>query len=183
MTPRSDSSIEWVRQLSPRAISLVVFDFDGTLSWLRHGWPAIMRDLFREHLPPPDGVSSDDFAGFLDREILSLNGKPTIFQMQRFAEIALQHGRSVPEPEAITVNDAAAPSVIAWCCNVVVGVMTGGPFTVRPTGLLFAGAPEASLTTTRYVPESGVWTLLRLSDALVAPERLAYGPVVLFCHW
>jgi hypothetical protein len=27
-------------------ISHVVFDFDGTLSWLRHSWPEIMYELF-----------------------------------------------------------------------------------------------------------------------------------------
>ena len=38
-------------------ISHVVFDFDGTLSWLRHGWPEIMLRLFREHLPRRAGES------------------------------------------------------------------------------------------------------------------------------
>lgn len=100
MTARS--SIEWLRRPAmPRPIGMVVFDFDGTLSWLRHGWPKIMRDLCREHLLPSDGESPEAFEEMLEREILSLNGKPTIFQLLRFAEIARTRGRPSPDPEAL----------------------------------------------------------------------------------
>lgn len=95
------NSIEWVRPPAARPIRLVVFDFDGTLSWLRHGWPAIMRDVFREHLAPRGGESSQELDAFLEREILSLNGKPTIFQMRRFEEIARLRGVQTPEPESL----------------------------------------------------------------------------------
>lgn len=94
------TSVEWVRRPEPRRISHVVFDFDGTLSWLRHGWPAIMQDLFRPHLPrcndTPEAIET-----LLTREILSLNGKPTIFQMRRFAEVVKQRGGLAPDPESL----------------------------------------------------------------------------------
>ena len=32
-------------------ISHVVIDFDGTLSWLRHGWPELMCEIFEVYLP------------------------------------------------------------------------------------------------------------------------------------
>ena len=49
-------SIEFARPVSPRPrISHAIFDFDGTVSWLRHGWPEIMRELFREYLTPGPG--------------------------------------------------------------------------------------------------------------------------------
>ncbi len=32
-------------------VSHVVFDFDGTLSWLRHGWPEMMVEVMRETTP------------------------------------------------------------------------------------------------------------------------------------
>jgi phosphoglycolate phosphatase-like HAD superfamily hydrolase len=98
----NNSGIEWLRRPTiPRPISLVVFDFDGTLSWLRHGWPAMMQEVFREHLGPAEGETPGNFDALLEREILSLNGKPTIFQTRRFAEIAQARGRCVPDPEAL----------------------------------------------------------------------------------
>ena len=36
-------------------ISHVLFDFDGTLSLIRQGWPEIMTPMFAEMLPPLPG--------------------------------------------------------------------------------------------------------------------------------
>ena len=81
-------------------ISHVVFDFDGTLSWLRHGWPELMFDVFRPFYPV-QGESDEAIHDFLVSEILSLNGKPSIFQMLRFAELVSERGGSCPEPERL----------------------------------------------------------------------------------
>jgi phosphoglycolate phosphatase len=65
-------------------ISHVIFDFDGTLSWLRHGWPGIMVNTFLAHAPSgwrEDRERRDELLS----EILSLNGKPTIHQCEAFA--------------------------------------------------------------------------------------------------
>src|SRR3954453_14073956 len=40
-------------------ISHVIFDWDGTLSWLRHGWPELMAGLFLPHLPEVPGESAE----------------------------------------------------------------------------------------------------------------------------
>ena len=32
-------------------ISHVVFDFDGTIAWLKHGWPDIMANLLLAYFP------------------------------------------------------------------------------------------------------------------------------------
>ena len=64
---------------SPRPqISHAVFDFDGTLSWLRHGWPEIMVQLFLEHLPGQTGESDRGLHELLLNDVLSLNGKSSI---------------------------------------------------------------------------------------------------------
>jgi len=95
-------SIELVRPISPRPqISHAIFDFDGTLSWLRHGWPQIMHDLFREYLAPGPGESETRLGEILINEILSLNGKPTIHQMVRLGELAQERGASAPDPEEL----------------------------------------------------------------------------------
>ena len=98
----SKHSIELARPVSPRPqISHAIFDFDGTVSWLRHGWPQIMRDLFREHLAPRPDESETRLGELLINEILSLNGKPTIHQMIRLGELATERGLPAPDPETV----------------------------------------------------------------------------------
>ena len=46
---------------APRpGISHVLFDFDGTLSLIRQGWPEVMVPMFTEVLPALPGESLDD---------------------------------------------------------------------------------------------------------------------------
>lgn len=74
--------------LVPRPdISHVVFDFDGTLSWVRHGWPEIMFGVFGRHLPLQDGETAEARTALFNGIVFGLNGRPTIMQMQRFAEV------------------------------------------------------------------------------------------------
>ena len=95
-------SVEITSPFSPRPqITHVVFDFDGTLSWLRHGWPQIMAKLFRSHIPLAPGESEAALHELLLREILALNGKPSIFQMRRGAELAAARGAPAPDPEQL----------------------------------------------------------------------------------
>lgn len=82
-------------------ISHVIFDFDGTLSWLRHGWPRMMAEVMRQYYPARSGETGDSILEHLLADLLSLNGKPTIFQMIHFeAEVKARGGRC-PEPEAL----------------------------------------------------------------------------------
>ena len=102
LTPPSLASVEWVGRVEPRPnISLVVFDFDGTLSWIRHGWPQIMKDMFLRHLPLLAGERRETLAGLLEDVIVSLNGKPTIFQMRGFVELAEKRGAKTPDAESL----------------------------------------------------------------------------------
>jgi FMN phosphatase YigB (HAD superfamily) len=95
----------WLERIvETRPLSHIVFDFDGTLSWLRHGWPAMMRDLFREHVPRQNGESSEALDELLEREILNLNGQPTIFQMRRCCELIALRGGTAPDPESLRIE-------------------------------------------------------------------------------
>jgi phosphoglycolate phosphatase-like HAD superfamily hydrolase len=81
-------------------ISHAIFDFDGTLSWLRHGWPGIMLDGFLEH-GPLSWREDDTIRRDLLADILSLNGKPTIHQMRSFSErLQRTTGKTAP-PEML----------------------------------------------------------------------------------
>lgn len=70
----------------------VVFDFDGTLSLITGGWSDLMTDLFVEHLP-----ASPDVRNLARREILLLNGRPSIHQMVRLAELVAESGGAPAE--------------------------------------------------------------------------------------
>ncbi len=91
--------VEFLPGFSPRPqISHVVFDFDGTLSWLRHGWPGIMCAVFREYFPSRPGETEAAIHDLLLDEILSLNGKPSMFQVERFTEQVRERGGPAPNP-------------------------------------------------------------------------------------
>lgn len=102
---RPTSLIETRPGFAPRPrLSHVVFDFDGTLSWLRHGWPDIMCRLFREHLALLPGESEAALREMLLDDILALNGKASIHQMIRCAERARERGSPPPDPDQLLVE-------------------------------------------------------------------------------
>ena len=94
--------IELLKAVVPRPkISHAIFDFDGTVSWLRHAWPEIMADLYREYLPLRKDETADMLGESIIGEILALNGKPTIHQVIRLQELAAKRGVATPEPESL----------------------------------------------------------------------------------
>ena len=66
-------------------VTHAVFDFDGTLSWLRHGWPHLMLETCLRYAPFHWRNDSSLRRGLLE-DILSLNGKPSINQIRLFCE-------------------------------------------------------------------------------------------------
>lgn len=85
----------------PRKIKHAVFDFDGTLSWLRHGWPGMMLDIFSTYLPSTELHARENVRAELLRMVMALNGKPTIFQTRAFAEYAAARNLTVPDAEQL----------------------------------------------------------------------------------
>ncbi|MGN6385996.1 MAG: HAD family hydrolase [Verrucomicrobiota bacterium] len=91
--------VEFAPGFAPRpAISHVVFDFDGTLSIIREGWPAIMLGMFTEMLPARPDDQPEQVRQMLFDDMMSLNGKQTIYQMIRFAERVTERGGNPREP-------------------------------------------------------------------------------------
>ena len=92
-------SVEVPRPLGPRPeIGHVLFDFDGTISLTRAGWPEVMVGMFLEALPRRDGESAADVERLAWDEIMRLNGKPTIHQMVRLAELVAGRGGVPGDP-------------------------------------------------------------------------------------
>ena len=99
------TSAKWeVEPLCLGKVTHVVFDFDGTLSWLRHGWPELMLEVFEKNMPPSLSTRDSETRGELTTLILALNGKPTIEQMRAFAEWSLSQGGAQLDPEQLRVT-------------------------------------------------------------------------------
>ena len=87
---------------APRlGITHAVFDFDGTLSWLRHGWPEIMLEIFLPLLPRRADDTEPAVRKSLLADIYALNGKLTIHQMIRFTKRVRERGGTPPDPEGL----------------------------------------------------------------------------------
>jgi phosphoglycolate phosphatase-like HAD superfamily hydrolase len=91
--------VEFAPGFTPRAeITHVLFDFDGTLSLIREGWPVVMLGMFTEMLPPRGDDQPEAVRQMLFDDMMKLNGKQTIYQMIQFAERVKERGGSPQEP-------------------------------------------------------------------------------------
>lgn len=70
----------------------VVFDWDGTLSFIRAGWAEVMQKQWLEELPPLPGESMEERRRWIHSEIWGLNGRPSIHQAARLSEWIVERG-------------------------------------------------------------------------------------------
>src|ERR1700722_13874513 len=92
--------IEVLRPDLPRGrFRSVLFDFDGTLSLIREGWPRVMIPMMVEILQetgtPESQLELDDA---VESFVMRLNGRDTIFQMIELAEQVRQRGGQPLDP-------------------------------------------------------------------------------------
>lgn len=92
--------IEIVREDFPRgACRAVLFDFDGTLSLIREGWPEVMIPMMVEILAgTPTKESREELAEKVEDFVMRLNGKQTIYQMIQLADEVRARGGVAREP-------------------------------------------------------------------------------------
>jgi len=96
---RFEGVVEFTPGFEPRdSIQHVLFDFDGTLSLIRQGWPEVMVPMFVEMLPAKEGESEEELAALALDDIMRLNGKQTIYQMIQLAERITERGGEPREP-------------------------------------------------------------------------------------
>jgi phosphoglycolate phosphatase len=94
------TNVEIVRVSSRRQRPThVLFDFDGTLSLVREGWPEVMVPMMVEVLL---GTNTDETPEALQQFaydfVMQLNGKQTIYQMIRLAAEVSKRGGRPEEP-------------------------------------------------------------------------------------
>jgi len=75
-----------------------LFDFDGTLSLIREGWPEVMVPMFVEMLPTLPGESDAARRQLCLDDIMRLNGKQTIYQMIQLTERIRERGGAPRDP-------------------------------------------------------------------------------------
>jgi len=91
--------IQFTAAFRPRPqISHVLFDFDGTLSLIREGWPDVMVPMFVEMLPSLPGEPEEQRRRLCQEDIMRLTGKQTIYQMIQLAERIKERGGEPREP-------------------------------------------------------------------------------------
>ena len=76
-----------------------LFDFDGTLSLIREGWPQIMIPMMVEVLAEtPDHEPESDLRVLVEDFVMRLNGKQTIYQMIRLKAEVQKRGGTPLDP-------------------------------------------------------------------------------------
>ena len=94
------NDVEILRADIPRGrFRFVLFDFDGTLSLIREGWPQVMIPMMVEALQET-GTSEDEttLTANVEDFVMRLNGRQTIYQMIQLAEEVKKRGGQPLEP-------------------------------------------------------------------------------------
>ncbi len=77
----------------------VLFDFDGTLSLIREGWPQVMIPMMVMILQDTGtSETAEELHAITETFVMELNGKQTIYQMMRLAEEVAQRGGQPEDP-------------------------------------------------------------------------------------
>src|SRR3989440_6351113 len=97
-----DGEIEIVNPNLPRGrFRSVLFDFDGTLSLLREGWPQVMIPMMVEVLQETGTEETpEELAATVEEFVMRLNGRQTIYQMIHLAGEVKQRGGTALDPLA-----------------------------------------------------------------------------------
>jgi phosphoglycolate phosphatase-like HAD superfamily hydrolase len=95
-----NTRIEVIHDDFPRGkIRAALFDFDGTLSLIREGWPDVMIPMMVEHLArTPSAEARDELGRQVEEFVMRLNGKQTIYQMIQLADEVRKRGGTPREP-------------------------------------------------------------------------------------
>jgi phosphoglycolate phosphatase-like HAD superfamily hydrolase len=76
-----------------------LFDFDGTLSLIREGWPQVMIPMMVEELRQTGTAESDaQLTAAVEEFVMRLNGRQTIYQMIQLAEEVRRRGGRPADP-------------------------------------------------------------------------------------
>jgi len=94
MSANTEPSIDIANPNAPRGrFRFALFDFDGTISLIREGWPGVMIPYFVEEILKTPRHEAPDKVETVVREFVErLNGKQTIYQCFQLAEEVEKRG-------------------------------------------------------------------------------------------
>lgn len=97
-----DEEIEILRPDLPRGrFRSVLFDFDGTLSLIREGWPQVMIPMMVSALRQTGTRETDaELTASVEEFVMRLNGRQTIYQMIQLADEVRRRGGQPLDPLA-----------------------------------------------------------------------------------
>src|SRR5258707_5198548 len=97
-----DPEIEIVAADIPRGrFRSVLFDFDGTLSLIREGWPQVMIPMMVQVLQETGTAESEpELFAAVEDFVMRLNGRQTIYQMIQLADEVRRRGGRPCDPLA-----------------------------------------------------------------------------------
>jgi phosphoglycolate phosphatase-like HAD superfamily hydrolase len=97
-----DDEIEILRPDLPRGrFRSVLFDFDGTLSLIREGWPQVMIPMMVEVLRATGTRETNaELTAAVEDFVMRLNGRQTIYQMIQLADEVRRRGGQALDPLA-----------------------------------------------------------------------------------
>lgn len=94
------TAIEIIRERPATPPRYALFDFDGTLSLIREGWPDVMIPMMVRILAETGTKeSSRNLTDLVTKFVMDLNGKQTIYQMIRLADEVRRRGGSPRDPQ------------------------------------------------------------------------------------
>src|SRR6516225_11869100 len=99
----ADSVADEFEVVNPRfprgRFRFVLFDFDGTLSLIREGWPQVMIPMMVEVLRETSTCESTaELTAGVEEFVMRLNGRQTIYQMIQLAAEVKKRGSEPLDP-------------------------------------------------------------------------------------
>jgi phosphoglycolate phosphatase-like HAD superfamily hydrolase len=136
MMPGAAHNIEIVHPPCGRRFRFVLFDFDGTLSLIREGWPSVMVPMLVEVLAPvAKGVGLERLRAMMAADVEETTGRPTIDQMTRLAERVAEFGATPRTPKEYKAQYVRR--LMAHIASRREALATGA---VRPDAMLLPGS-------------------------------------------
>jgi phosphoglycolate phosphatase-like HAD superfamily hydrolase len=145
-----DGEIEILRPDLPRGrFHSVLFDFDGTLSLIREGWPQVMIPMMVAVLRETGTEETDhQLSAAVEDFVMRLNGRQTIYQMIQLADEVRRRGGTPLEPLAYKhrYHDLLMHRVAGRIADLQAGRATAEDWTVPGSHALLEGLRQRGVT-------------------------------------
>lgn len=147
---RLDDEIEVLRPALPRGrFRSALFDFDGTLSLIREGWPAVMIPMMVDVLRETGtGETDAQLTAAVEDFVMRLNGRQTIYQMIQLAEEVTKRGGTPLEPLAYKhrYHDLLMARIKGRLADLASGAATADAWTVPGSHALLEALRRRGVT-------------------------------------